>query len=199
MKNYVGYTDEQLALLYVKGDNEAFDELLSRNQKAIYSYILFFVHDPEIANDIFQETFVKVISKLQEGRYTDSGKFSFWVKRIAHNIIVDTYRHQKSTHIVEPTKDNDLSVLSSNDLMDINRENELVNTQVAVDLKKMMESLSEPQRVVVYLRFYQNLSFKEIAEQTGVSINTSLGRMRYALINMRRMARENGLQLHWEL
>ena len=199
MKNYVGYTDEQLALLYVEGDNEAFDELLSRNQKTIYTYILFFVHDPEIANDIFQETFVKVISKLQEGRYTDSGKFSFWVKRIAHNIIVDTYRHQKSTHIVEPTKDNDLSVLSSNDLMDINRENELVNTQVAVDLKKMMESLSEPQRVVVYLRFYQNLSFKEIAEMTGVSINTSLGRMRYALINMRRMARENGLQLHWEL
>ncbi len=199
MKNYVGYTDEQLALLYVKGDNEAFDELLSRNQKAIYSYILFLVHDPEIANDIFQETFVKVISKLQEGRYTDSGKFSFWVKRIAHNIIVDTYRHQKSTHIVEPTKDNDLSVLSSNDLMDINRENELVNTQVAVDLKKMMESLSEPQRAVVHLRFYQNLSFKEIAEQTGVSINTSLGRMRYALINMRRMARDNKLQLHWEL
>ena len=199
MKNYVGYTDEQLALLYVEGDNEAFDELLSRNQKAIYSYILFLVHDPEIANDIFQETFVKVISKLQEGRYTDSGKFSFWVKRIAHNIIVDTYRHQKSTHIVEPTKDNDLSVLSSNDLMDINRENELVNTQVAVDLKKMMESLSEPQRAVVHLRFYQNLSFKEIAEQTGVSINTSLGRMRYALINMRRMARDNKLQPHWEL
>ena len=199
MKNYVGYTDEQLALLYVEGDNEAFDELLSRNQKDIYSYILFFVHNPEIANDIFQETFVKVISKLQEGRYTDSGKFSYWVKRIAHNIIIDTYRHQKSSHIVEPTKDNDLSILSSNDLMDINRENELVNTQVAVDLKKMMESLSEPQRVVVHLRFFHNLSFKEIAEQTGVSINTSLGRMRYALINMRRMARDNGLQLHWEL
>ena len=199
MKNYVGYTDEQLALLYVEGDNEAFDELLSRNQKDIYSYILFFVHNPEIANDIFQETFVKVISKLQEGRYTDSGKFSYWVKRIAHNIIIDTYRHQKSSHIVEPTKDNDLSILSSNDLMDINRENELVNSQVAVDLKKMMESLSEPQRVVVHLRFFHNLSFKEIAEQTGVSINTSLGRMRYALINMRRMARDNGLQLHWEL
>ena len=199
MKNYVGYTDEQLALLYVKGDNEAFDELLSRNQKDIYSYILFFVHNPEIANDIFQETFVKVISKLQEGRYTDSGKFSYWVKRIAHNIIIDTYRHQKSSHIVKPTKDNDLSILSSNDLMDINRENELVNSQVAVDLKKMMESLSEPQRVVVHLRFFHNLSFKEIAEQTGVSINTSLGRMRYALINMRRMARDNGLQLHWEL
>ena len=199
MKNYVGYTDEQLALLYVKGDNEAFDELLSRNQKDIYSYILFFVHNPGIANDIFQETFVKVISKLQEGRYTDSGKFSYWVKRIAHNIIIDTYRHQKSSHIVEPTKDNDLSILSSNDLMDINRENELVNSQVAVDLKKMMESLSEPQRVVVHLRFFHNLSFKEIAEQTGVSINTSLGRMRYALINMRRMARDNGLQLHWEL
>ena len=199
MKNYVGYTDEQLALLYVEGDNEAFDELLSRNQKDIYSYILFFVHNPEIANDIFQETFVKVISKLQEGRYTDSGKFSYWVKRIAHNIIIDTYRHQKSSHIVEPTKDNDLSILSSNDLMDINRENELVNSQVAVDLKKMMESLSEPQRVVVHLRFFHNLSFKEIAEQTGVSINTSLGRMRYALINMRHMARDNGLQLHWEL
>lgn len=195
MKNYVGYTDEQLALLYVKGDNEAFDELLSRNQKDIYSYILFFVHNPEIANDIFQETFVKVISKLQEGRYTDSGKFSYWVKRIAHNIIIDTYRHQKSSHIVEPTKDNDLSILSSNDLMDINRENELVNSQVAVDLKKMMESLSEPQRVVVHLRFFHNLSFKEIAEQTGVSINTSLGRMRYALMNLRKMAKEHQIEL----
>ena len=199
MKNYVGYTDEQLALLYVKGDNEAFDELLTRNQKTIYSYIQFFVHDPEIANDVFQETFVKVISTLQSGRYTDSGKFSFWVKRIAHNIIMDIYRHQKSSHIVEPTKDNDLSVIKSDDLMALNRENELVNTQVADDLKEMMESLTEPQRIVVYLRFYQNLSFKEIAKLTGVSINTSLGRMRYALINMRRMSREKDLQLYWEM
>ena len=199
MKNYDGMTDETLALLYVGGDNRAFDELLTRNQQKLYSYILFAVRDPELANDVFQDTFVKVIARLQEGKYTDSGKFAFWLTRIAHNIIMDSYRQQRSEHIVEPTEDNDLSNLRSEDLMDINRENEYVNAQVMKDVRHMMEALPEPQREVVYMRYYQDLSFKEIAEITGVSINTSLGRMRYALINMRRMAKQHNIQLSLEV
>ena len=199
MKNYASCTDEALALLYIDGDNKAFDELLARNQQKLFSYIMFVVRDPEMANDVFQETFVKVITKLQEGKYTDSGKFTFWLTRIAHNIIMDCYRQQRSEHIAEPTEDNDLSNLRSEDLMDINRENEFVNAQVLSDVRNMMDALPTPQREVVYMRYYQDLSFKEIAEMTGVSINTSLGRMRYALINMRRMAKQHNIQLSLEM
>ena len=199
MKNYDGMTDEMLALRYVGGDNRAFDELLARNQQKLYNYILFVVCDPEQANDVFQDTFVKVITKLQEGKYTDSGKFSFWLTRIAHNVIMDTYRQQKSEHIVEPTEDNDLSNLRSESLLDINRENEYVNAQTLADVRHIMDALPAAQREVVYMRFYQELSFKEIAETTGVSINTSLGRMRYALINMRRMAKQKDIGLSLEL
>ena len=192
-------TDEMLALQYVGGDNRAFDELLTRNQKKLYDYIMFVVRDPELANDVFQETFVKVITRLQEGKYTDSGKFSFWLIRIAHNVIIDTFRLQKSVHIIEPTAGNDLSKLKSDSLMDLNRENEYVNAQVLRDVRHIMNSLPAPQREVVYMRYYQELSFKEIAEATGVSINTSLGRMRYALINMRRIAKQHEIQLNLEL
>ncbi len=199
MKNYESMTDEMLALQYVGGANRAFDELLTRNQKKLYDYIMFVVRDPELANDVFQETFVKVITRLQEGKYTDSGKFSFWLIRIAHNVIMDTFRLQKSVHIIEPTAGNDLSKLKSDSLMDLNRENEYVNAQVLRDVRHIMNSLPAPQREVVYMRYYQELSFKEIAEATGVSINTSLGRMRYALINMRRMAKQHEIQLNLEL
>lgn len=199
MKKYDGMTDEALALRYVRGDNRAFDELLARNQQKLYNYIMFVVRDPEQANDVFQDTFVKVITRLQEGKYSDCGKFSFWLTRIAHNIIMDGYRQQKGERIVEPTNDNDLSKLSSENLMDINRENEFVNAQVLSDVRHIMDSLPAAQREVVYMRFYQELSFKEIAQVTGVSINTSLGRMRYALINMRRMARQHEIQLSMEL
>ena len=199
MKHYDGMADEALALLYVGGDNRAFDELLARNQQKLYNYILFVVRDPELANDVFQETFVKVITRLQEGKYTDSGKFSFWLSRIAHNVIMDTFRQQKSEHIVEASEDNDLNKLRRQDLMEMNRENEFVNAQIMQDVRHLMDTLPAPQREVVYMRYYQDLSFKEIAEATGVSINTSLGRMRYALINMRRLAKEHEIQLNLEL
>ena len=199
MKQYDGMADEMLAMLYVGGDNRAFDELLARNQQKLYNYILFVVRDPELANDVFQETFVKVITRLQEGRYSDSGKFSFWLSKIAHNVIMDSYRQQKSEHIVEASQDNDLNKLRTQDLMEINRENEYVNSQIMQDVRHLMDTLPAPQREVVYMRYYQDLSFKEIAEATGVSINTSLGRMRYALINMRRMAKEHEMQLNLEL
>ena len=188
-------TDEELALAYIEGDNRAFDLLLSRNQSKLFSYILFVVRDRDKADDIFQETFVKVITRLHQRRYVPSGKFSAWIMRIAHNVIMDWYRDQKVKNIVEPTSGNDLSNISSHDILDSNRENRYVNDQVLSDVKRMMNLLPPPQREVVYMRFYQEMTFKEIAELTGVSINTSLGRMRYAIINMRRMAKEHNIVL----
>ena len=188
-------TDEELALSYVRGNNQAFDLLLSQNQSKLFSYILFVVHEQDLANDIFQETFVKVITKLQEGRYIDSGKFSAWIMRIAHNVIMDWYRDNRAKNIVETSDDNDLSNVTGNDITDFNIEDRYVNEQVLRDVKKMMNLLPPTQREIVFMRFYQEMSFKEIAETTGVSINTALGRMRYAILNMRRMARKNKLSL----
>lgn len=188
-------TDEELALSYVRGNNQAFDLLLSRNQSKLFSYILFVVHEQDLSNDIFQETFVKVITKLQEGRYIDSGKFSAWIMRIAHNVIMDWYRDNRAKNIVETSDDNDLSNVTGNDITDFNIEDRYVNEQVLRDVKKMMNLLPPTQREIVFMRFYQEMSFKEIAETTGVSINTALGRMRYAILNMRRMARKNKLSL----
>ena len=195
MKKFEGMTDEQLAILYSKGNNSAFDELLERTQTKLFTYIMFVVRDHDMADDIFQETFVKVITKLQQGLYTDTGKFQFWLTRIAHNCIMDWYRLQQGRHLVEPNEDNNLENLRGASVLDVDRETELVNEQVLRDVKKMMEALPAPQREVVYMRFYQQLSFKEIAELTGVSINTSLGRMRYALINMRHMAKRHQIEL----
>ena len=195
MKKFEELTDEQLAILYVKGSNSAFDELLARTQSKLFTYIMFVVRDHDLADDIFQETFVKVITKLQQGQYTDSGKFIFWLTRIAHNCIMDWYRTQQGRHLVEPNEDNNLENLQGASVLDIDHESEMVNEQILRDVKKMMEALPAPQREVVYMRFYQQLSFKEIAELTGVSINTSLGRMRYALINMRHMAKKHQIEL----
>ncbi len=187
-------TDEQLALSYIDGNNRAFDLLLSRTQSKLFTYIMFMVRDRDVADDIFQETFVKVITKLRQGKYVNSGKFSAWLVRIAHNVVMDWYREQKSERIVEPTEDNDLSNLGMN-LLDMNVENQFVNDQVLKDVRKMMNMLPTAQREVVYMRYFQEMSFKEIAEATGVSINTSLGRMRYAIINLRRMAKEHNVAL----
>lgn len=195
MENISRLTDEELAISYVRGNNRAFDELLSRNQSKLFSYILFVVRDEDKANDLFQETFVKVITKLHQGRYVDSGKFGAWIMRIAHNVIMDWYREQRSRNLIEPTDENGLSNLSGNEILDSNVENRYVNDQIMVDVKNMMNMLPPTQREVVFMRFYQDLSFKEIAETTGVSINTSLGRMRYAILNLRRMSKEHNIAL----
>lgn len=199
MKNLHEMTDEQLALAYIEGNNKAFDLLLERNQSKIFTYILYTVHDQEIANDIFQDTFVKVITHLKEGRYAPTGKFSAWLTRIAHNIIMDWYRDHKTGRIVEQQNNNDLSSMKSDDTMDSNRESIFVNEQIYRDIKKLMNQLPDTQREVVFMRFFQQLSFKEIAETTNVSINTSLGRMRYALINMRKMAKDHNIELQLQL
>ena len=188
-------TDEELALSYTNGSNRAFDILLERNQSKLFSYILFVVRDREQANDLFQETFVKIITKLQEGKYTTTGKFGAWIMRNAHNVIMDWYRSKRSDKTVEQSNDNDLSKFSPADLLDLNVENRYVNDQVMSDVKKIMNLLPATQREVVFMRFYQDLSFKEIAELTNVSINTALGRMRYAILNMRRIAKAHNVVL----
>jgi RNA polymerase sigma factor, sigma-70 family len=195
MKNLMDMTDEELALSYTNGSNRAFDILLERNQSRLFSYILFVVRDREQANDLFQETFVKIITKLQEGKYTTTGKFGAWIMRIAHNVIMDWYRSKRSDKTVEQSNDNDLSKFSPADLLDLNVENRYVNDQVMSDVKKIMNLLPATQREVVFMRFYQDLSFKEIAELTNVSINTALGRMRYAILNMRRIAKAHNVVL----
>lgn len=194
MENLNLMTDEELAIMYVDGDNKAFDLLLSRNQEKLFTYILFVVRDREMANDMFQETFFKVVSRLQQGKYIANGKFSAWLMRIAHNVIMDWYRQQRAQNIVDAPKENDLSNVGST-LLESSREGELVNNQVMEDVRRMMSHLPASQREVVFMRFYQRMSFKEIAEATGVSINTALGRMRYAIHNLRRMTREHQLTL----
>lgn len=194
MENLNLMTDEELAIMYVDGDNKAFDLLLSRNQEKLFTYILFVVRDREVANDMFQETFFKVVSRLQQGKYIANGKFSAWLMRIAHNVIMDWYRQQRAQNIVDAPKENDLSNVGST-LLESSREGELVNNQVMEDVRRMMSHLPASQREVVFMRFYQQMSFKEIAEATGVSINTALGRMRYAILNLRRMTREHQLTL----
>jgi len=190
-------TDEELAILYVKGNNRAFDLLLERNQARLFTYIKFMVGDEDTANDVFQDTFLKVITCLQEHRYTDTGKFSAWLIRIAHNLIIDIYRGQKSDKLKDVDKDNDMSKLGDK-MMDGNIESSYVNREVLDDVKKMIDFLPDPQREVVFMRYYQMMPFKEIAAATDCSINTALGRMRYALINLRHMAKEHKMQLRME-
>ncbi len=195
MKKLQDMTDEELALSYIDGNNRAFDLLLLRNQSNIYSYILFIVHDRETAEDLFQDTFVKAIAYMQDGRYTTSGKFAGWLMRIAHNTVMDWYRSLAQFHFVEANKDNDLSNVSDPSLIVGNIESQYINSQTLKDVRRLLDMLPMIQREVVYMRFYQQLSFKEIAETTNCSINTALGRMRYAVLNMRRMAKTYGMTL----
>lgn len=195
MKRLADMTDEELAVCYMNGEGEAFDVILGRYQSKIYSYIYFVVHDEDKANDLFQDTFIKIIMKLQRGFYAPTGKFGAWCMRIAHNVIMDRYRGTKSDRIVEPTEDNDLSNLRMESLQEMNIEGAYINQQVLADVRRIMNQLPASQREVVYMRFYQQMSFKEIADATNVSINTALGRMRYAIINMRKMAKDHNIEL----
>lgn len=195
MVNLIHLTDEQLAERYVSGDNRAFDELLKRTQSKVFNYIHSVVKDEALADDLFQDTFVKVINKLQMGQYADTGKFQAWVTRIAHNLIMDHFRHEKTAKIIDTDNDLDLTTYKGSSALRESRENEIVYDQTLVYAKKVMDALPEVQKEVVYMRYYQDLSFKEIADITNVSINTALGRMRYAILNMRRIARQHNLAM----
>lgn len=195
MFNKQSLTDDELVDKYVGGCNEAFDELLFRYKTRLYNYISFQLgQQQELCDDVFQETFVKVIVSLKQDRYVKSGHFFSWLTRIAHNIIMDQYREDSQMPMVT-SDDCERNFQNEPMLADSSLEVQLINEQTLSDVKRLMNHLPEPQREVVYMRYYQEMSFKEIADVTGVSINTSLGRMRYALINMRKMAEENGISL----
>lgn len=195
MKQLHEMTNEELALSYINGDNKAFDLLLSRNQEQLFSYIFFIVKDRALADDLFQETFIKVITKLNEGKYCTNGRFGAWLITVAHNTIMDFYRSSKNDKYLNNIGTNEFDNVVSISLMDSCIENHYVNQQVLKDVKRMVDMLPTLQREVVFMRFFQQLSFKEIAEITNVSINTALGRMRYAILNLRRMAKTNGITL----
>lgn len=187
-------TDEQLVVLYAEGNNTAFDVLLNRHKSNIHSYIYFIVRNKDLAEDIFQETFVKAIVTIKQGRYTENGKFKAWITRIAHNLIIDYFRQERSENTIS-NDDVEVDLFNNMKLCDGTVEDRLVNRQVLSDVKKLVQHLPDNQREVLEMRYYQDLSFKEIADLTGVSINTALGRMRYAILNMRRMASENKIEL----
>ena len=180
-------TDEELVIAYSKGNNQAFDVLLGRYEDKIYSYIYFIVHNNELAEDIFQDTFVKAIMTIRQGRYTEKGKFGAWITRIAHNLIIDVFRQERAQNVVS-NDEGELDLLNNIRLSECTIENMMIADQIREDIRSLIKMLPDNQREVVHLRFYKGLSFQEIAELTHVSINTSLGRMRYAILNLRKMA-----------
>jgi RNA polymerase sigma factor (sigma-70 family) len=187
-------SDEELVALYKNGKNKAFDALLKRYKDRIYSYIFFIVKNAERTEDIFQETFIKAIMTIKQGRYVESGKFPSWLTRIAHNLIIDSYRQDKSENLIS-NDDPENDVLNDMNLSDDSVEDEIIYNQIQDDLRQLIRYLPNNQQEVIRMRFYENLSFKEISDKTGVSINTALGRMRYAILNLRRMAEEKKIIL----
>ena len=190
-------TDSLLISRYQKGDENALSILISRHQKELFSFIFYKLMDEELANDVFQDTFMKIIVSLKEGRYNDDGKFILWAKRIAHNLIIDHFRlKNKYVKISETTYENDeFSIFDLLRETEENIEDRLVTNQIYEDLMKITLFLPENQQEVIRLRFFDGLSFKEIAEQTNTSINTTLGRVRYALINMRKIMEDHQIIL----
>jgi RNA polymerase sigma-70 factor (ECF subfamily) len=187
-------TDEELVMQFVSGDQTAVEHLISRHKRRVYTYIMLVVKDSQLAEDIFQETFIKVIKSLQKGKYSEKGIFVSWVIRIAHNLIIDHFR--KAKHLkIQNGIENEKDVFNSKKFSDETIEQVIIKEQIATDLRTLLQELPEEQREVVLLRHYGELSFKEIADQTQVSINTALGRMRYALINLRKLIEEKNLSL----
>ncbi|MCK9156167.1 MAG: sigma-70 family RNA polymerase sigma factor [Paludibacteraceae bacterium] len=189
-------TDEELVELYANDNNDAFDILLLRHKSKVFSYIYLSVKDRDLANDLFQETFIKAITTIKQGRYTEKGKFVSWITRIAHNLIIDYFRRERNEHTVS-NDDSDVDLFNDIKLYNDSIEDNMVKEQVFADIINLVEHLPENQKEVLKMRFFEDLSFKEIADNTGVSINTALGRMRYAILNMRKMAEENQISLEY--
>ena len=186
--------DYELVNKFIDGDKDSIEVLINRHKNRVYTYILLIVKDQQLAEDVFQDTFIKVIKSLQKGKYQEKGIFVSWVVRIAHNLIIDHFR--KSKHLKTYSSDqNEMDVFNIKKLSDENIEDIMINNQIAEDVRKLVDLLPEEQKEVILLRHYGGLSFKEIADQTEVSINTALGRMRYALINLRKMIDEKNIIL----
>lgn len=186
--------DNELVQRFISGDQNSLEILIHRHKSRVFSYILLIVRNQELAEDIFQETFIKVIKSLKKGKYTDNGKFISWVLRISHNLIIDYFRKEK----LKGTVSNDsmeTDLFNSPKFADETVEDQLVYAQILSEVKDLVKELPEDQQQVIYMRHYLDLSFKEIADLTDVSINTALGRMRYALINLRKLVEKKNLVL----
>ena len=197
MNSKKNLTDNELVRMFKQGDKQALNELLSRYSSNVYSYILIMVKNPDLAKDFLQETYIKVFDSIKRGKYTEKGAFFYWVVRIAHNLVIDYYRRNKTF----PTVSNDsmdYDLFNSSRFADKNVEDEMIELQTYSDLRNLVEKLPQEQKEVVLLRHYGGLSFKEIAKITNVSINTALGRMRYALINLRKLIVKYKINLNYD-
>jgi RNA polymerase sigma factor (sigma-70 family) len=188
-------SDNELIAKYLEGDHQMLEALITRHQKKIFSYILVTIKDKAVSEDIFQDTFIKIINTVRSGQYKEEGKFIQWAMRIAHNLMIDYFRRNKRINIVENKADFDIFDTIRN--VDDSVESKIIIQQIHEDVRNLIELLPDEQKEVIYLRHYSDLSFKEIAEQTNVSINTALGRMRYALLNIRRLMKEKNVVLSY--
>ena len=186
--------DYELVNQFINGKQSSIEVLINRHKNRVYTYILLIVKNHQLAEDIFQDTFIKVIKSLRRGKYQEKGIFISWVIRIAHNLIIDHFR--KARHLkTYSNDDNEVDIFNSKKFSEDNIEDEMIHDQISKDVRRLVDELPPDQREVILLRHYGGLSFKEIAEQTNVSINTALGRMRYALINLRKLIAEKKLSL----
>jgi len=187
-------SDYELIQRFISGEQTCFDKIIHRHKNKVFAYISLYIRDQALAEDIFQDTFMKVIQSVKSGRYQDNGKFISWVMRIAHNLIIDHFRRIKQMNTIS-NDEYESDLFNSRKLADSTVEDDMIKRQIQLDVRKMISHLPDDQREVVILRHYAGLSFKEIAEITDVSINTALGRMRYALINMRKIMEEKKISL----
>lgn len=187
-------SDNELVQSYLNGDYASLELLISRYKDKVFTYILITVKNHHLAEDIFQDTFIKVVRSLNMGKYTDNGKFVSWVMRIAHNLVIDHYRREKNMNTYS-NDSSEIDLFNSPKFSEENVEDLMINEQILAEVRELVEELPDDQKQVVVMRHYLGLSFKEIADQTGVSINTALGRMRYALINLRKVITDKGLVL----
>ena len=187
------FSDQELVKNYLNGDNASFEALLTRHKSRVFAFIMSKIKNRDLSEDIFQDTFIKVINSLQKGKYNEEGKFLPWMMRIAHNLMIDYFRKGAKMRQVRPTAEFDIfDVLDDGNK---NQEEEMIQTQVHADLKILIEQLPEEQKEVLKMRYFEDLSFKQISDLTGTSINTALGRMRYALINLRKLAEKQHIDL----
>ncbi len=193
MNDRTKISDQELIRLFISGDHNALESLINRHQRKLFSYIMIIVKDKHLAEDIFQDAFIKIINTLRSGNYNEEGKFLPWAMRISHNLIIDYFRRSKRMPMRENSEEYDL--FDTLRVYDDTIEDRIITGQIHNDIKKLIEHLPEEQKTVLKMRHYQEMSFKEIAQQTDVSINTALGRMRYALINLRKMIDEKNIVL----
>ena len=187
-------SDQELVKQYINGDNKSFEILLNRHKNRVFAFIMSKIKNKDLSEDIFQDTYVKVVNSLQKGKYNEEGKFLPWVMRIAHNLVIDHFRRQKKMHMVRSNNDFDIfDVIKDNK---INIDERLIKDQIFNDLNSLIDRLPKDQKEVLKMRYFEELSFKKIAEHFDISINTALGRMRYALINIRALSKKHHVDLH---